>query len=301
MNLSFKGVVFVVLLVLTFGSFLSLPQKARAYSPIIASCNSNVNHVNGWIETSSQPVMQLIDVRLDHYKIDGISVRLYSPFGDGQARVGLRSRDMATLLTSGDVLRIGATPAWYYIDVSDVEIPRATYYVQVTGLTQQVYWNYTSESDCIEDSYAVVNGNNQGFGLDMGFAVYAYDSSQSEPDTTIPSGSSDQLVGSTDSSTSSDDSSSGTSNSSSASNNSSQYPSKEDILNMYKNDGGLGLWGGLGAFFGNPLFGILFSLIGFLIFLGVIVLIIWLLVRRRPKKDDSKENIKSPEKPESKK
>lgn len=59
----------------------------------------------------------------------------------------------------------------------------------------------------------------------------------------------------------------------------SSYPSENDILDLTR-DGDTGGVGLLGALFLSPIVGMIVSLVGFLIFVGVVILVIVLLTRR---------------------
>lgn len=277
--------------VLIAGLIFAVPTSTLALTTV-ASCTSNVNHQNGWIDIRTRQVKQLIDVRADHLTLDSIAARLYADGGqDAQVTVQFKNRDGTRLSILQGGVTVGQNPAWVTFDMPNVAMPRATYWVEIGSFSGQPYWNNTYDGNCIGDSYAVIDGVSDQ-NIDMGFAVYAVDEgSTSTPSTSTP-GTTNQTTPSTTPSTTTPSTTTpstttpsatkpgssqskpgtpGTSATSPSSNNSG-IPTRAEILEM------AGMRNRSGA--SSVFFGILF-IFGLLIFFGLILgLIIWALRRR---------------------
>jgi len=292
---------FVCTLVLSAG-------KAKAYSPIIASCSNGVLdntiiYVNG-----GNDVEQLFEVRLDHYYLDAVAVRLKSSAANKEARITVTDRDHGVIASKTQV--VPTDEAWVYVDFDNVPMPRAVYFLKVESVENvQIAWKYTSGT-CIEDSHLVNNGD-PILDTDMAFAIYAYDSDSTDASTgdqtAPPAGTNNELVGETlstgDAASSTNDSSSSSASSSKqnpgtsgSSQSTGNYPSRDDILAMTlggQSDSPFSLFG-LGLF--SPILSFVLSLIGFFIFVGIIILIIVLIVRRKKKKSSQEQELEKQKK-----
>lgn len=280
------------LLFLALICLFALPTSpAKAYSPIIASCSngvldqSNIIYVNG-----GNKVEQLFDVRLDHYYLDAVAVRIKSHLANKEVRITVTDRGDGAIASTTQIAP--TEEKWVYVDFNNVPMPRAVYLLKVESVENvQIAWKYSRDGNCIQDSH-LINNDNPVLSTDMAFAIYAYDSSSTDASagdrTAPPAGTNDELVGEplqTDSNSiaSKSNSTQPTKNSNTV----SGIPSKEDILKMTRdgqNNSGLGLWGVL---FSSPIMLVLiFGAIGFLVFLvAVVILIIWLVNKKKKKSD----------------
>ena len=219
-------------------------------------------------------------------------MRIAANNGPSTAVVTVYKRDDGGVSASQTVQ---TTESWVYFDFTDMPMPRGVYLIRVESTTNNpVRWKYANGS-CINDSHLMYDGN-MHLDEDMGFAIYAYDSSQSNPDQSVPSGSSDQLQGESLAGNTGTTGSSKSSGTSGSSGNSSNYPSKEDILNMTfggdRGTDGAGIWGGFFSGLWGSAFWIIFLIVGFLFFVGIVILVIWLIVRSRRKKYESERSKK---------
>ena len=170
-------------------------KPAKADSRIVASCSNGVLDNTVIYVNGGNDVQQLFEVRLDHYYLDAVSVRLKSPEADKGVKITVTDRDHGVIASTTQTIPIGE--AWAYVDLTDVPMPRAVYFLKVESVEDvQIAWKYTDGS-CIDDSHLVNNGN-LVLNTDMAFAVYAYDSSaadtSAQDQTTPPSSTSDELV-----------------------------------------------------------------------------------------------------------
>jgi len=219
---------------------------------------------------------------------------------------------------------------WQYITESSQDIDPNLQYalVLVPKDGTQVYWSATSNTSCYTRGYAM-HGGVQDLSMMYGFSTYGwYDPNNPNSDGTMPgsgtptSGSTTGTSGGTGaptadpagsnpegvsgSSGSSSSSSSGSStNSGSSSSNSSSTPSDKDISELladYKNGSSdMGFSDLLGSIFMSPVISmIIFPIISFLFWLGVIILIIILFVRHNKKKK-AEEAVANAPKTEEKK
>lgn len=298
MKLAKKFCVFIFSALL-LGSLMIPLQGVKAYSPIIASCSNGVLDDDNFFSVGGRAVFQLFEVRLDDYYLDAVSVRLLSGLGTDSAVVSIIKRDGPTIATSA-AQPVTTTASWIYFDLPNVPLPRGVYLLSVIGASPEVVaWN-KGPGTCIDDSYVIIDGERRQ-DYDMAFAIYAYDSSQTDNGSqpaanddqavTDNSDSSDQNTGDTSTSGDLPPGSSGTSSSSGSSGSLSNNPSKEDILKMSGNSSeGTGFLEGLLLSGMSPIVSIFIFFFGFIIFVGVIILVIWLVVRRKRKPEPKKES-----------
>jgi len=300
-----KNLVLTVLFLAVLGLFLSNPKEAKAYSPIISSCSNGVLD-NTAMLTGLNTIQQLFEVRLDHYYLDAVAVRLDAVDEPTPTTVSVIDRDRGEIASTSKT--VSMTESWVYFDFDNVPITRGVYLLQVySSPANPVAWKYATGT-CIDDSHLIYNGDVR-LDVDMGFAIYAYDNSASTsgsapapannsasavPDSQDPD-SANFAPGETSDGTVPQDNppgdsktptQSGTTSSSRLGN---DYPSKEDILKMSQGNDGLSALGIFGALFGSPIAMILSSVISFFIFVGIILLVIYLVIRSRRKKDVAKK------------
>jgi len=292
-----------------FSSLMFIPSSSLAYSPIIANCSNGLLNNTFLYVTNNNKVEQLFEVRLDHYYLDAIAVRVKSGGQERLATFIVTDRDDGVIASKTQM--VPTEESWLYVDFTDVPMPRAVYLLEIRNLdATQITWKYTSGT-CINDSYAI-NNNNRLFDTDMGFAIYAYDSTVTNQNNDEPIDNPDDnlddnadinnpgettngdLPPGTESSTVSNPTDTSRSTNTTSSQSTDSLLSKEDILNMSRGDNN-----GLGFFERLMLLSPVISLIlGFLFFVfgvGFIILIIWLVRRKKKKNNDTSQ--KPPEKP----
>lgn len=166
--------VIIMSLVVSASPFVT-PTKVLAYSPVIAQCqNSLVGGDNWYYSYTGNTIKQLIDVRLDHYNIDALSFKIKASGTPTKATASIIKRDGPVI--SSITTDVTTNESWVYFDLPDAAIPRGIYYVSVVGIDGgKVAWRY-GPGTCIDDSYAVINDVSH-YEIDMGFGVYAYDTS----------------------------------------------------------------------------------------------------------------------------
>lgn len=270
------------------------PQKAVARGDLILSCSNGFFQSPQYQHVENHVVRQLVDVRLDQYYLDEVYVRI-SSFNGSQASVTTQfiKRDGPVIATK--TLTAPPSTAWVEFDFTDAAIPRGVYYIQVSANSGQAGWEKAG-SNCIDDSYAIVDGVSQDF--DLGFGIYAYDTSTQQPPTGGNNGSGNQGGGNTTTPTTNPNGSGGTTGSdqlppggsSSSKTNLTATPTFSGLSDDEIRKMAAGTEGSFWPFawlmlFSSPILSILFSLFSFVVFIGVIILIIW-LIRRRGKKPD---------------
>lgn len=282
--------VFLVSLIFGFAFSVNPAQKVKAYSPIIAVCSNDL--AAWWPMTDT--IKQKIDVRDDNLVLDAIAFHAMTFNGrNDQITAQLIRRDQGVVATGNGT--VGTDPSWIYVTMSHVYIPRGVYFLQIGSSTQDgAAWHYTNNGNCYVDGFMQVN-NSSNTDHDAAFAVYAYhytSSTTNNPASAPPTSASQSAPSSSSSSASTPSVSSRDLKSSWT------PPTDADILKMANSgQGGVGLWGGLGAMLGLPIFGMIFSFVGFLLFIGFIILIIYLLTRKNAKPAPSKTASQPP--PES--
>lgn len=272
--------------------FFGVPDKTNAYSPIIAECVNNLVGGDNWYYSSeSNVIKQLIDVRLDEYDIDALAFKIKADGGPVKATASIIKRDGPII--SSVTVDVTTTESWVYFDLPDKPIPRGIYYIQVIGINGgKVAWRY-GPNTCIGDSFAVINGVSQS--VDMGFGVYAYDTTTaSTPDqpqnpasstqsTTLPGESSTNTVPNSNSTTINNSGNQATpSSDSTGTTNSNQTSSANDLISSTNNSNvdasltQMGPWA-----------------IAWFVGWGLIILLIFFLWRRKKKKDENNIQINS--------
>jgi len=290
-------------------ALLILPSinRAQAYSPIVSSCNSVLIGGSAWFDIWSDLVQQLFEIREDHLVVDGAAARLRAMNNENsEVTFQIKKRD-GTRVAAGTAT-VTPEASWVYADLDNQDLPRGVYLLQIGTYTGDAVWNYTTEGNCIADSYAIRDGQSQDF--DMGFAVYAYDGSANngnpppdnqpaDPGSGSQPGSGDQvspdnppgysgpsngtISGGSNQSSGSTSSTSGKTSVKSKISATATWtpPSKEDILKMTYGDrgnsGGL-LSGGWPILVGLILLGILG--LGFVV---VVIIVIIIIIARRKK------------------
>lgn len=163
-------------------SFFAFSPKAFALSPVDQVCSTGAagsitysfigsNHEIYQIFVPSKNTLDAVSlrVRTEIGESSTISVQVYNV-------TNAPMQEIASLSQS-----VGQTEQWLTFDFDDVPMPLGVYVIKAKSIDEHAHaiWK-TVENGCYERGYAVLDGE-VDTALDFGFAVYAYDASESTP------------------------------------------------------------------------------------------------------------------------